>query len=37
MNDTPDGTKFRYEVKASDLRAKNKEEKRRKEQEKIDK
>lgn len=36
MNDCADGTKFRYEVKASDLRKKNLEEKNKKEQEKAD-
>ena len=37
MNDAPGGTKFRYEVKASDLRKRNREEKRKKEQEKANK
>jgi len=36
MTDAPDGTKFRYEVKAGDLRKKNIEEKNKKEQEKAD-
>ena len=36
MNDCADGTKFRYEVKATDLRKQNREEKERKEQEEID-
>ena len=36
LNDTPDGGKFRYEVKASDLRKKNREEEYRKEREKAD-
>ena len=36
MNDAPGGTKFRYEVKASDLRNKNIKERQRKEQKKAD-
>jgi len=36
MNDAPDGTKFRYEVKASDLRKINQEEKNKKAQEKAE-
>ena len=36
MNDAPNGTKFRYEVKASDLRNKNMKEKQREEQKKAD-
>jgi len=36
MNDAPDGTKFRYEVKASDLRKMNQEEKNKKAREKAE-
>ena len=36
MHDCPDGTKFRYEVKATDLRKKRIEEEKKKEQKKIE-
>ena len=36
LNDCPDGTKFRFEVKATDLRKKKIEEEKKKEQKKME-